>query len=97
MLEATKAGTTNTATTSTSVSKARSIPSYTPITVTNSNQTEKLEEVKSLLTTHSTDTNAHSNDTADYLFDTNSSGYQYIKTGPSSGTYTNYRLCALAG
>ena len=96
MLEATKAGTTSTATSSTSVSKSRPVQTYVPITVTDSNRTEKLEEVKSLLSTHSTDTAAHSSDTADYLFDTNSSGYQYLKTGPTTGTYTNYRLCAIA-
>ena len=82
VLELTQAGTTNT-TAPASISNARTVADYTAPVINDSNRNEILSQIQSDLLSHNSNTTAHADDTANFLFSTNSSGYQYFKLGNS--------------
>lgn len=70
------------------ISKGRQ-GAYSAPVVTAANRTEIMEEIEQMLDEHKTSALAHRYDVADYLFETNSSGYQYVPVGNA------WRLCSL--
>ena len=78
-------------------SRTNGAASYTAPVITDVNREEILNEVQEMFDAHKASTTAHKQDMTDYLFETNSSGYQLVRTRNANGTTANcYRLCSLA-